>query len=236
VDILLKQRLVGAIVLISLAVIFLPMLFTGNSDDEQIFESSIPAEPVYEIKSPQVSVPLPLPSKTLEKVPLREPVIKQDIQAKTEPQAVSKTTDSNKTKSQKPKTIQPIQQSDSQEKTPAEPAPTVSVSKPTPTPTPTPDDAAAKAVGTAPTVAIKPSNVTGWVVQVGSFSQKANAEKLRDKLRKMGMASFVVTGMSNNKKVHRVRVGPEIDRNDAEKIQAQIKEKTKLSGLVMKYP
>jgi DedD protein len=165
-------------------------------------------------------------------------VIKQDIQAKTEPQAVSKTTDSNKTKPQKPKTIQPIQQSDSQEKTPAEPAPTVSVSKPTPTPTPTPtpDDAAAKAVGTAPTVAIKPSNVTGWVVQVGSFSQKANAEKLRDKLRKMGMASFVVTGMSNNKKVHRVRVGPEINRNDAEKIQAQIKEKTKLSGLVMKYP
>ena len=60
-DILLKQRLVGAIVLISLAVIFLPMLFTGPDEEEQKFESSIPAEPVYEIKSPQVSVALSLP-------------------------------------------------------------------------------------------------------------------------------------------------------------------------------
>jgi cell division septation protein DedD len=31
-------------------------------------------------------------------------------------------------------------------------------------------------------------------------------------------------------------VGPEINRADAEKIQATIKKKTNLSGLVMKYP
>ena len=37
-DILLKQRLVGAIVLISLAVIFLPMLFTGQGEQEKKFE------------------------------------------------------------------------------------------------------------------------------------------------------------------------------------------------------
>jgi DedD protein len=235
VDILLKQRLVGAIVLISLAVIFLPMLFTGPDEEEQKFESSIPAEPVYEIKSPQVSVPLPLPSPALEKVPLREPAIKEEIaQAKTESPADSKKPQPNETGSQKPITEQPTQPPDLQNKPPAKPVPTVAVAKPIPEPAP---DSTAKEASTPPTTAaIKPSNVTGWVVQVGSFSHKTNAEKLRDKLRKMGMASFVATGTSNNKKVYRVRVGPEIDRADAEKTKAKIKEKTKLTGLVMKYP
>ena len=71
---------------------------------------------------------------------------------------------------------------------------------------------------------------------MGSFNHKANAEKLRDKLRKMGMASFVASGQSKGKKFYRVRVGPEFDRADAEKIQATIKSKTKLNGLVIKYP
>ncbi len=237
-DILLKQRLVGAIVLISLAVIFLPMLFTGKGDEQQKFESSIPAEPVYEIKSPQVSVPLPLPSKTLEKVPLREPVVKEDLaQAKPELQAIPKNTDSNKTESVKPKTEiakteKPAQQPETQKNPPSEPAPVITASKPESTT----DSAAANETSTASTLAIKSSDVTGWVVQVGSFSKKANAEQLRDELRKMGMASFVATGLSNKKKVYRVRVGPEINRADAEKIKAKIKEKTKLNGLVMKYP
>lgn len=231
-DILLKQRLVGAIVLISLAVIFLPMLFTGKDDEEQKFESSIPAEPVYEIKSPQVSVPLPLPSKTLEKVPLREPVIKEEIkeeivQAKPESQAVSKSEASETTKSAEP---EPEQPPDSQKKLPAEPASAVADSKPEP------KTASADKDKKETVAAIKPSDVTGWVVQVGSFSNKANAEKLRDKLRKMGMASFVAKGMSDNKTVYRVRVGPEAERADAEILKAEIKEKTNLNGLVMKYP
>jgi len=213
VDILLKQRLVGAIVLISLAVIFLPMLFTGSGEQEQKFESSIPAEPVYEIKSPQVSVPLPLPSKTPEPVALREPVAQDPpAEAEAKPKEAPTPTNTAKADAEKP---QP---------------PAAEDGKPEPkakTPAAMPIKAASE---------IKSSDVTGWVVQVGSFSQKANAEKLRDKLRKLDMASFVVTGISDNKTVYRVRVGPEINRADAEKIQAKIKEKTKLNGLVMKYP
>ncbi|WP_455211655.1 SPOR domain-containing protein [Kaarinaea lacus] len=237
-DILLKQRLVGAIVLISLAVIFLPMLFTGKGEQEQKFESSIPAEPVYEIKSPRVSVPLPLPAKTLEKVPLREPVVKEElVQATPDSSAIAENTESQTPITQKPITEKPkaeksVQQPDLQKKLPANtpPAEVVATAKPAA------QASAAKETSLPPTVEIKPNNITGWVVQVGSFSQESNAEKLRDKLRKMGLASFVVTGMSNNKKVYRVRVGPEIERAEAERIQAKIKEKTKLNGLVMKYP
>lgn len=234
-DILLKQRLVGAIVLISLAVIFLPMLFTGTGKKEdQKFESSMPAEPAYEIKSPQISVPLSIPSKSLEKVPLSEPPA-QDRQVHVPESAAAAI----------PKTSEPLQKPSANTK-PSKPE-----DKPKPLATASPADTKAasdKTTGkppspevvttrpSTPAADMEPGAVTGWVVQVGSFSSKSNAEKLRNKLRKMGMASFVITGVSNNKKVYRVRVGPEIDRAEAENIQTKIKEKTKLSGLVMKYP
>ena len=233
-DILLKQRLVGAIVLISLAVIFLPMLFTGKGEQEQKFESSIPAEPVYEIKSPQVSVPLPLPEKRLEKVPLREPVVKKEESDKTTSDTVIVAGETPI--SEKPTTEIVVQQPDLQEKASSKTADTrPTVAKPKAVKPK--KEASAQPIYTKSTIEeIKPSDITGWVVQVGSFSQKSNAEKLRDKLRKMGLASFVVTGTSDTKTVYRVRVGPEISRADAEKIQAKIKDKTKLNGLVMKYP
>jgi DedD protein len=245
VDILLKQRLVGAIVLISLAVIFLPMLFTGKDEQEQKFESSIPAEPVYEIKSPQVSVPLPLPNEALEKVPLREPVSQEKpVPAKqTAEQPAQRPDAAAKPPAKAPQPVivlkpdsmpEPIPETMVETETKPKPKPE---STPSSKPEPRADEAASAGKKPAiPAVAIKPSDVTGWVVQVGSFSKQSNAKKLRDKLRKMSMASFVVTGVSDDKTVYRVRVGPEINRADAEKLQATIKKKTKLNGLVMKYP
>lgn len=247
-NILLKQRLVGAIVLISLAVIFLPMLFTGQDEQEKKFESSIPPEPVYEIKSPQVSVPLPLPAKTLEKVPLREPIA-QEKPTEAIPEAANLTKQAEQAANPPAQTPQPVMvvkpaiKPDIKPQSIDAPTPTSQPdSKPALTPSQTPSQTSsqtpAEPAQAAPVqaAAIKPSDVTGWVVQVGSFSRQPNARKLRDKLRKMGMASFVVTGVSDNKTVYRVRVGPEINRADAEKIQATIKKKTNLSGLVMKYP
>jgi DedD protein len=250
VDILLKQRLVGAIVLISLAVIFLPMLFTGNDEQEEKFESSIPPEPVYEIKSPQVSVPLPLPAKTLEKVPLREPVVQEEMAQESPAQEAAeaeKPAQKPAPSSKSPDETQVATMEIKPEAKPAaEPIPKTipktlpkTIPKTTPKTIPKPEKSAdepVKAPESATAPEIKPSNVTGWVVQVGSFSKKSNAEKLSDKLRNMGMASFVVIGKSNNKTVYRVRVGPELNRSDAEQVQATIKKKTKLNGLVMKYP
>jgi DedD protein len=262
VNILLKQRLIGAIVLISLAVIFIPMFFTSQGDgDEQKFESSIPPEPSYEIKSPQVSVPLPLPPPTsLEKVPLSDPQIKgvsqdstdtgdenphQATAASTKPpvgetpkpslesgrpaKVVSGAKTVVKTEAAKPVPAIETTKGGNQETAPAVSAQTV---KATTAPAKVPKPAK---VGPA-TPAEKTGAVTGWVVQVGSFGKKDNAVKLRDRLRKMGMACFVASGQSNGMKVYRVRVGPEIGRADAEKIQAVVKAKTKLNGLVMQYP
>lgn len=243
---ILKQRLVGAIVLISLAVIFLPMLFTGKGElGEKKFESQIPPEPAYEIKSPQVSVPLDLPSKRLEKVPLSEPVALEPEKkqppvshkpgdsdtSKTAKQDAAETKPEQVEKSTPVKSIsEPIQIPPPAKKTQAKTSPESQK--------PAAKDIAGSSQKTAPVdkQKTKKSNTSGWVVQVGSFTKKPNATKLRNKLRNQGMASFVVTGKSDKGEVYRVRVGPEISRDDAEKLQEKIKQITKLTGLVMQYP
>jgi len=78
---------------------------------------------------------------------------------------------------------------------------------------------------------------TAWVVQVGSFSSAKNARALRDKLRKMGHATFVEAVKDKaGKSVYRVRVGPEVRRDLAEKVLQQLARDAKLKGIVLRYP
>ena len=75
-----------------------------------------------------------------------------------------------------------------------------------------------------------------WVVQVGSFSSKDNAEKLNQKVKKAGFRSFINPITQNNKIMHQVCLGPEYDETDAKNLLKEIKNKMKLDGIVKKYP
>ena len=78
-------------------------------------------------------------------------------------------------------------------------------------------DAAGADAGTA--------GLTGWVVQVGSFSRK-NADSLNDRLRAEGYPSYVVdepVTAKDGSLLYRVRIGPEVLRSEALKLKAEIK-------------
>ena len=75
-----------------------------------------------------------------------------------------------------------------------------------------------------------------WVVQIGSFSNKQNAEKLNLRAKNAGFRSFINPITQNNKIMHQVCLGPEYDEVDANKLREKIKDKMKLSGIVKKYP
>ena len=75
-----------------------------------------------------------------------------------------------------------------------------------------------------------------WIVQVGSFLSKDNAEKLNQKVKKAGFRSFVNPITQNNKIMHQVCLGPEYDETDAKNLLKKIKDKMKLDGIVKKYP
>jgi DedD protein len=55
-----------------------------------------------------------------------------------------------------------------------------------------------------------------WAVQLGSFSNRENAERLAADLRKQGYAAFLSRLDTGSATLHRVRIGPQKDRDGAE--------------------
>ncbi len=198
-DVLLKQRLVGAIVLVALGVIFVPMILEGPN------RTLVPEmEALPEPQEPVASAPLeafPVPGA----IPA-EPEVSV-IQADTRPAA-------------EPEKPPPV----SQAPVPPEPV------KPAPVPEP---PAAAPAVQAKTT---KPGPLGSWVVQAGSFSTEKNALRLRDRLRKSGFTTQVEKAWVDGKAHYRVRVGPFLEKADAEQQRQQIQERLSLRGRVLSYP
>ena len=113
----------------------------------------------------------------------------------------------------------------------AAPKPVAAVPKPAAT-TPQPTEPAAKPVESAKPAA---SNV-GFAVQLGAFSQAADANALRDKLRAGGFSAFVEQVKTDKGTLSRVRVGPVASRADADKLKAQVAAKVGISGMVRPHP
>jgi len=61
-----------------------------------------------------------------------------------------------------------------------------------------------------------------WAVQLGSFSNQDNAERLASSLRDQGYAAFLSQLRTDAGPLHRVRIGPQKDRESAEAIAAQL--------------
>ncbi len=81
-----------------------------------------------------------------------------------------------------------------------------------------------------------PSSTTGmWAVQMGSFSNKANAEKLAADLKKQGYMAFLSQIQTSSGQLHRVRIGPQKDRESAETIAAGLL-KVNRKGQVVPHP
>lgn len=213
-NIQLKQRLVGAIVLVALAVIFIPMLLPGGGDlSDGIHGSNIPPEPDYRF-SPISPAPSAPPMAAPPSVPMDEPALAEA--ASSEPN-----------------------EEESAAKPPVEPTPVVKkpvVAKPKAAVVKKAPIVAKTTTSKTSPVPEKSPQASGWVVQVGSFSSSRNAQALRDKLRKQGYASFVEAIQSASGSVYRVRVGPVVSRTSAEQLRKKLTKVAGLKGLVQAYP
>lgn len=72
-----------------------------------------------------------------------------------------------------------------------------------------------------------------WIVQVGSFSSTSNADKLVARLRQESLSAYKEKVQSSGSVIYRVRVGPFLEREEAIRIDNQIKERLGLDGVVM---
>ena len=74
-----------------------------------------------------------------------------------------------------------------------------------------------------------------WVVQLGSFSQRANVQRLVKQLRHHGFDAYTRTQAHGTQSITQVFVGPEISRDTINKINKKLLSQFHLQGVVRKY-
>lgn len=62
----------------------------------------------------------------------------------------------------------------------------------------------------------------GWLVQVGSFASRGNADRLARELKRKGYGAFVAESAGHGHKWYRVRIGPERDRAAAAAVSKRL--------------
>ncbi len=71
-----------------------------------------------------------------------------------------------------------------------------------------------------------------WSVQLGSFASRANADNLTRQIKGQGFSVFILAGGSGTSVRYRVRVGPLVDRGSAERTAAKLKSLGHVGSLV----
>jgi DedD protein len=202
----LKERIIGAAVLVLFVVLVVPIFLDGPPGENDIVSETV-LLPGQEAQKTQTVV---LERNRTEPVPAAsakpEPIVTPPAQAQPKPET--------------PK-AEPEQKAPVVVEKKVEAAP---VTKP-PASEPEPDVRKAPAAST-----------TGmWAVQLGSFSNKENAEKLAADLRKQGYAAFLSQLATSGGQLHRVRIGPQKDRESAEAMASRLK-KVGHEGQVVPHP
>ena len=203
-----KQRMVGALVLVALAVIFLPMLFTREAEMRQVRVEApqAPAMPsLPEVKVDPVTVPQP---QEVPEAPQPAPVV------------VDESTAPASTPSQ-PITASPQTQAQAQPAKPQAAAPAAKVeTKPAATP-----------AQAAPSKIDVNGLPVSWSIQLASLSNRAGAEKLQQTLRSQGYNAYIRSAGGMN----RVYVGPLIERAEAERVRDAVNRQNSLKGFVVRF-
>lgn len=198
-----KHRIIGAVIIVSLAVIFVPMILDRPStppDTSSVSQIPVPASDA-ENKVVVTPVPPPAPKQSTPEKPIvdAEPPKPAVIAEAPKPSAPA---------ADKPAPTKPVAKA-------ASSAPTK--------PAPKPEPKAAE---------IK----SGWVVQVGTFSNAGNAVRLETQLKKHGHAVSRERIARDGGSALRLRVGPFRDKALAQKAQGQIEKETGVKGVVLAYP
>ncbi|MEZ5540526.1 MAG: SPOR domain-containing protein [Pseudomonadota bacterium] len=201
----LKQRLVGAVVLVALAVIFIPVILEGPGNEWPPRNHSIPQPPPLDF---QAGMELPLPESAA-------PPAAGPATAAAEPEAPPP-----------PQLERAV--------TASEPPAAVAESAPAAQPATPAAAAAVTAAPPEPRAPAPATPADGWYAQVGSFSQQANADGLRARLVKAGYSARLQQTDTTKGSSYRVLVGPLQAREDAEKLlQKLVSEQRVKRGIVI---
>lgn len=149
------------------------------------------------------AAPVPAPAPKLEAKPVEKPAAKPAEKPAPKPAEVTpptKAADKPAAATTDKPASTPAKPADKPAEKPSQPA--VVAAKPAETPAAKPADKPAEKT------ADKPSAGGNWSVQVGGFSDLSRAHAVQDKIKAMGLSSFISPLDSANGTLYRVRVGP----------------------------
>lgn len=202
----LKQRIIGALVLVSLAVIFVPMMFDEPHSERESTSIKIPEEPPF----PEVEAPEPEVSDT--------PAYRIEENVDESPQDAE------------PEPVPDEPQQEIAEVESPEPAPTVDEPEESSADAGEPDKEAP--VKDEDAAEFTRSLEGAWVVQLGSFGSNDNARRLRDKVRDKGYNSHLQEISRGDERLTRVFSGPFAEKAEAEKAKQALDKAFGLNSLV----
>ncbi|MEQ8313948.1 MAG: SPOR domain-containing protein [Gammaproteobacteria bacterium] len=203
-----KQRIVGTIVLLALALIFLPIIFDGQGSYETPISSRIPDPPEIAILPEPVQTrpvivadSLPEPdNEEDEESGATEEVGESAAVAATDEDGTDTDTHAADTETELAAVItsEPVYQRD-------------------------PPGLGADGLP------------QGWSVRLGSFADAANAQNLTQRLLDAGYRAYTRTIQSEQGDLTGVYVGPWVDRSTVAQYQQELQQQFQLAGIVVRY-
>ena len=185
--------MVGAGVLTTLAVIILPMLLDGTSEDRARVMATIPEPPLIELKKLTMDDALRKMREMEQNSAAQLPQFEPDTRSYSEPSVSTKSAASS---------------------------------------------ASAKQDRRTPELALDKNLLpVSWSLQLGSFQDPSNAQRLKQQLREDGYRTYIVRAKTDDDKgeTFRVYIGPMLKRNELEVIAEAVRKKLNIEGQIVRY-
>jgi DedD protein len=202
----LKERLIGAAVLVVIGVWLIPWILDGPE--------SVPEPELDALQLPAEAESAPVRTQTIDLEERRSTTARTTpVPAPATPQPATETPTqraAGETGGARPaaETREPAPVRTAVSEPAGDETPPARSSEPAPTRTAAADPASAAA--------------GGWTVQVGSFSEEANAKRQADRVASYGYKAAVSRSSVNGRVTHRVRVGPQESRSQAEAVASSL--------------
>ena len=208
---ILKQRLVGALILVALGVVFWPIIFVEPGDISRDERAGIPPRPAVDTRpmvSPDMVGLRPSPEIEARQDPSAQEPAPQPQREPGDASADESTVDS----------LEPSPAAVVQEATPAEQEASRTRSE-------APERPTLDADGLP----------VAWILQVASVSTVEKADELRQRLVALEHKAYVKRIKRGDKNLYRVYVGPKFERARLERIQGQIDQEFGVQSMIARY-
>jgi len=201
-----KQRLVGALVLIALGVVFWPIIFVPTPNEASLQLPTMPARPEFD------RTPIPTPTSRRAEIEAHLPSLpdQRDLALAADVATALPAESSSENTQLQSQTMALKPAADLDPPTPRAVAPVVN-----------PVDEQGLAVA--------------WVLQVATVSSESRAKTLLEQLKKRAYPAFIQQTKNGDKVLYRIKIGPKVERAKLDPIKAEVDALLKVNAVILRY-